>query len=301
MSEKIPIVFCFNAGFVNYAAVSTFSAFVNSRANLKVYWIIPNHSVSIVTPIKEILTSKGIDVTIKDVSDDCFREWKEVGHFSLACYLRLIIPEVIPEPKVIYLDGDLIVQSDLSQLFKVEMGNNSIGGVYDEDGEKTSSITKIKNGQYINSGVLILNLDELRNNQFFQRCTEIYNKYRNEITWADQCIINKYTEGRKILISPNWNFRFSIEKNLQIPASDIISKYKASNIVHFIGVIKPWSINCPTHLGDFWWGYANQLNLPNLSRKPYNSMIIKRVFQSINYRLGSFKQFIKKLFKGQPK
>jgi len=300
MGETIPVVFCFSAGFVNYAAVSTFSAFINSRTSLKVYWVTPSHSVSAVTPIKEFLTRKGIDITIKDVSDDCFREWKETGHFGLACYLRLIIPEVIPESKVIYLDSDLIVKTDLSELFNVEIGNNSIGGVYDEEGEKTSLTTKIKNGQYINSGVLILNLDELRNNQFFQRCTEIYNKYGNEITWADQCIINKYEEGRKMLISPNWNFRFSIPKNLQIPASGIISEFNGVNIIHFIGVIKPWSVNCPTHLGDFWWGYANQLNLPNLSRKPYNSLIIKRVVQSINYRLGSFKQLIIKLFKGRP-
>ena len=300
MSETIPVVFCFNAGFVNYAAVSTFSAFVNSQASLKVYWVIPNHSLNTVAPVRELLTSKGMDITIKAVSDDCFREWKEVGHFSLACYLRLIIPEVIPESKVIYLDGDLIVQTDLSELFKGEIGNNSIGGVYDEDGEKTSLLTKIKNGQYVNSGVLILNLDELRNNQFFQKCTEIYNKYGDEITWPDQCIINKYGEGRKILINPNWNFRFPIQKNLQMPTSDIIAKFKTANIVHFIGVIKPWSINCPTHLGVFWWGYANRLNLPNLSRKPYNSLIIKRFVQSINYRLGSFKQLVKKLFKGQP-
>jgi lipopolysaccharide biosynthesis glycosyltransferase len=294
MAQEIPVVFCFNANFVNYAAVSTFSAFVNSRANLKVYWITPNHSVSTVTPIKEILASKGIDITIKDVSDNCFREWKETGHFGLATYLRLIIPEVIPESKVIYLDSDLIVQTDLSELFKVEIGNNSIGGVYDEEGEKTSSITKIKNGQYINTGVLILNLDELRNNQFFQRCTEIHNKYRNEITWGDQCIINKYGEGGKMLISPNWNFCFSIQKNLRIPATDIISKFKAAYVVHFIGVIKPWSINCPTHLGDFWWGYAHELNLPNLSRQRYDSLIFKRVIQSIKYRFKRFLQAINK-------
>ena len=298
MSEIVPVVFCFDANFVNYAAVATFSAFKNSESKLKIYWVIPHNSLDIVSPVKEILTYKGIDITIQPVDEKHFKGWRNIGHLSLASYLRLLIPDVIQESKVIYLDCDVIVQSDLSDLFKIELGNNAIGGVHDEYAERDTAIPRIKNDQYINSGVLILQLDKLRNDQFFEKCCAIYSKFENKINWADQCIINKYGESRKTIISRQWNFYFSTEKNLKISKADMTTQFKEAHLVHFVGVIKPWSINCPTQVGDFWWEYAHGLNLPNLSRKPYDSLLLKRITDSINYRFKRFKQAILKWMSG---
>jgi lipopolysaccharide biosynthesis glycosyltransferase len=303
MDQIIPVVFCFDANFVNYAAVATFSAFSHSKSKLKVYWIIPSEAESATVPIKELLAKKGVDISIQITSDQLFSDWKEQGHIKKAAYQRLLIPNAIPDPKIIYLDCDLIVQADLSELFKIQMGTSSVGGVSDALAKKLSRMPKKDGDPYINSGVMILNLESLRKNQFIEKCTEIYHQFIKEVTFCDQCVINKYSEGQKSLIDPNWNYCFFICQNLELPPNDALSKFQGAKILHFVGPIKPWSVNCPPHLGDYWWECAHRLNLPNLERKPYNNLIGKknigkRIKEIIKKRYLEIKLVTKRLFGG---
>lgn len=305
MREAIPVVFCFDANFVNYAAVATFSAFFNSKSKLKVYWVIPTEAEKDAQATKELLMSKGVDISIQIASDYQFTEWKEQGHIKKAAYQRLLIPDTIAVPKIIYLDCDILVQADLGELFETEMGTNVVGGVYDAIGEKYSLMPKLNGDKYINTGVMILNLEALRKNKFFDKCTEIYNKFTHEVTFCDQCIINKYSEGQKLLIEPSWNDCFFICNNLELPPSDALSKFQVGKILHFVGPIKPWSVNCPPHLADYWWKYADMLNLPNLKRQPYGRPTLiknkrgigKRLTESINKRILKIKQAAQRLYR----
>jgi lipopolysaccharide biosynthesis glycosyltransferase len=301
MDLAIPVVLCFDANFVDYAAVATFSAFSNSKSKLKVYWVIPSEAESATVPIKELLEKQGVDISIQITSDQLFSDWKEQGHIKKAAYQRLLIPYAIPDPKIIYLDCDLIVQADLSELFKIEIGSSSVGGVHDTLAEKLSLMPKQDGDPYINSGVMILNLESLRKNQFIEKCTEIYHQFIKEVTFCDQCIINKYSEGQKASIDPSWNNCFFICHNLEMSLSEASTKFQGSKILHFVGPIKPWSVNCPPHLGDYWWECAHKLNLPNLERKPYNNLIgkkniRKRIRESINKLFLEIKLMVKRLY-----
>ena len=304
MGQVIPVVFCFDANFVNYAAVATFSAFSHSKSKLKIYWVIPSEAESATVPIKELLGKKGVDISIQIASDQLFSDWKEQGHIKKAAYQRLLIPNTIPDTKIIYLDCDLIVQADLGELFKIDMASSSVGGVYDAMAEKYSLMPKQDGDPYINSGVMLLNLESLRKNRFIDRCTELYYQFIKEITFCDQCIINKYSEGQKVLIDPCWNYYFFICHNLEMSPSEASTEFQGAKILHFVGPIKPWSVNCPPHLGDYWWEWAHRLNLPNLERQPYASLtvkkikrgIIKRVRDSINKRVLKIKLMMKRLY-----
>lgn len=303
MDQAIPVVFCFDANFVNYAAVATFSAFSHSKSKLKVYWVIPSEAESAAAPIKELLEKKGVDISIQIASNQLFSDWKEYGHIKKAAYQRLLIPGTIPDAKIIYLDCDLIVQADLSELFKIEMGSSSVSGVYDAMAGKYSLMPKPDGDPYINSGVMILNLESLRKNQFIERCTEIYRKFIKEVTFCDQCIINKYSEGQKVLIDPSWNYCFFICHNLEMSPSEASTEFQGAKILHFVGPIKPWSVNCPPHLADYWWECAHRLNLPNLERKAYNNLIGKknirtRIMESLGKRVLKIKVVTKRVFGG---
>jgi lipopolysaccharide biosynthesis glycosyltransferase len=303
MAQEIPIAFCFDANFANYAAVATFSAFTNSKTKLKVYWIIPSEAESATIPIKEILSQKGVDISIQVVEVSWFNEWKVQGHIKKATYQRLLIPNVLSLPKIIYLDCDLIVQADLSELFEMKMGNKEVGGVYDPAGEKLSLMPKQKGDKYINAGVMIMNLESLRKNHFLEKCFKIYTLFTNEITFNDQCIINKYSEGQKLLIDSLWNYCFFICHNMTLSPKAALKKLPKAKILHFVGPIKPWSENCPPHLSDCWWSYADLLNLPSLERKVYTTPVVikikrglvRRVTDSINKRILKIKGLVQRI------
>jgi len=304
MTQEIPLVLCFDGNFTNYAGVATFSAFTNSKSKLKVHWIIPSEVENATIPVKELLIKRGLDITIHVASDQHFDGWKEQGHIKKASYIRLLIPEIISAPKVIYLDCDLIVQADIVELFELEIGASVVAGAYDAIGEKYTLMPQIKGDKYINAGVMVLNLESLRKNRFLETCTEIYNKFQAEVTFCDQCIINKYSEGQKTLIDPSWNYYFFIYDNLEVSPSNEPAEFQKAKILHFTGHIKPWSVNCPAHLGDRWWKYADLLNLPHLERKPYDSLAVskskrglgRRLTDSINKRILKIKQVVKRIY-----
>src|ERR1017187_7892978 len=184
----IPVVFCFDSNYSNYAATAIFSLYLNSRGPVKIYCIVPASDTKAIPAIHQIKDKFRIDIAIISAGNEEFSTWKEEGHIARATYLKLLIPNLIKEAKVIYLDTDVIVLGDLSELYATPVDNIYIAGVFDSVGSKTSKVPREKNDTYINGGVFVMNLDGLRSDNFFQHCQEIYSAYEEQITWCDQCV-----------------------------------------------------------------------------------------------------------------
>ena len=226
--------------------------------------------------VEKIKTKFNIDISFVAVRDHCFSAWKTTGHFSSAVYLRLLIPDLIREKKIIYLDSDTLVLGDLSGLYEIDVAHQFIAGVEDINKGKNSNVPRATDDIYINSGVMLMNLEGLREDDFLNKCRNIYSIFQNSITLVDQCIINKYAEMRKISIEPKWNRQILSNRVKKIYFSSLILK-ENSTVIHFIGETKPWSQWCSPTIAEFWWGYASKLNLQDL--KPDG---ISNVSQLIN-------------------
>ena len=84
-----------------------------------------------------------------------------IPHISYTTYYRLLISDLLPKEidKCIYLDVDLCIVKDLSDLFNIDMKDNYIAGVlspkyyfYKEKHCERLNLTSMS--QYINAGVL---------------------------------------------------------------------------------------------------------------------------------------------------
>jgi lipopolysaccharide biosynthesis glycosyltransferase len=268
MPGYVPVVFCFDANYANYAAVATFSAFANSVAALKVYWIVPASDLETANSRKARLALLGIDIVVQPVDSAHFADWKEVLHITRGAYLRLLIPETVAEDKVIYLDSDVIVQADLSPLYSTDLGPHAIAGALDTvAGAQMSKMPLAKPASYVNSGVLVMDLKRLRQDGFFLKCRDIYEKHAPEVTWADQCIINKYAESGKKILHPKWNHFAWPMKNPE--GEEAEAQSSAPCIIHFVAQTKPWHAICSPDIADVWWQYADKIRLVGLTRLPY--------------------------------
>src|SRR5437762_11936795 len=87
-------------------------------------------------------------------------------------YCRILLPHLLDVPRVIYLDCDVLVFRDLSELFDLELlPGKVLGAVPDSDTlsivEDSPHIADAANpsaeGAYFNCGVMLLNLERLRN------------------------------------------------------------------------------------------------------------------------------------------
>ena len=88
----------------------------------------------------------------------------------MASFYRLVISDMVDDEKCLFLDGDIIVNSDLSELYCTDLEGVYLAGVKDcciqHDMERQASYKDVlaipTMDNYINAGVLLMNLQLLR-------------------------------------------------------------------------------------------------------------------------------------------
>jgi lipopolysaccharide biosynthesis glycosyltransferase len=172
---------------------------------------------------------------------------------------------------VIYVDCDTLVSGDLQALYELPMGEYALGGVIDPTGHESSKVPRDASDVYLNSGVLLMDLVKLRADDFFNKCRDIYGRYREQVTWCDQCIINKYAENNKLVLSEEWNTQ--IPTNIfSKPRWNALLEAKTASVLHFVGSVKPWMDWCNPCIATYWWSYANDAKVAEKLRVPFSAV-----------------------------
>ena len=100
-------------------------------------------------------------------------------------YCRILLPHLLDVPRLIYLDCDVLVFRDLSQLFDLELAPGKVLAAVrdsetlslaDDSPTIADAINLPREGAYFNCGVMLMNLDELRRQNFFERSVEFLNR-----------------------------------------------------------------------------------------------------------------------------
>lgn len=110
----------------------------------------------------------------------------KAGRLSQAAFYRLLAPIILDLRKIIYLDGDTITLKDLNDMYKIDFNNNYILGFLDFVSEGVDHLG-IKPEKYINSGVILFNLEKVRNDNIIYK---LLNVTFNGVTLYDQTVIN---------------------------------------------------------------------------------------------------------------
>ncbi len=107
-------------------------------------------------------------------------------------FLRLYADRVEGLPdKVIYLDTDTVLCRDIAKLYATELGDAELAAARDRYGCRFFGIN------YLNSGVLIMNLPRIRETALFRRALEACAK--RKIFLPDQTTINRLAKKKKVL------------------------------------------------------------------------------------------------------
>lgn len=214
------------------------------------------------------------------------------GHFSMETYYRLVLPEMLPHyEKILYLDSDMVVQTDVAPLYEEDVTGYLLAACHDADTaglyngyEKdkkayTDKILKLKEPyQYFQAGVLLLNLAEFRKTY----TTEKILRFAVSRKWQllDQDILNKLCEGRVKYVDMAWNVMVDfggIRKNQIIALAPkwlndlYLEARKEQKIIHYAGPEKPW-LYPEMDQGIIFWEYAKQT--------PYYEVMLSRMSQN---------------------
>ena len=115
------------------------------------------------------------------VDESLFRDATLGPAESHMAYCRTLLPRLLDVPRLIYPDCDLFVFRDLSELFDLELAPGKILAAVpdsetltlsDDSRTLSSAMNLPADGRYFNAGVMLLNLDELRKENFTNRSLE---------------------------------------------------------------------------------------------------------------------------------
>jgi lipopolysaccharide biosynthesis glycosyltransferase len=181
------------------------------------------------------------------------------GPANQSCYLRLLMGTVLPPDieKVIYLDCDMIVESDLTQLWRQNLGNSILLAVRDfgyptlKQGlpDTVDVLGCNADSPYFNSGLMVVNLKRWREERVAQRVLEYTRRHIDTVRFDDQDGLNAVLWNRWKPIDVAWNVQVGALTYLRTVApwedsDELVVRgdelLAHPRILHFIGRHKPW-------------------------------------------------------------
>ncbi|MBE9189327.1 glycosyltransferase family 8 protein [Gloeocapsopsis crepidinum LEGE 06123] len=194
-------------------------------------------------------------------------------YISIAQYYRIFIADLLPEQikKAIYLDCDLVINEDLSQLWQTDLGENYVLAAQDTWIHSVSANNGLlnyqelgidSNAKYFNSGVLVINLEKWRRGKISTKAIEYLNHYKEYILYGDQDILNALFTDQWGELDPQWNVTARVYEYSgweESPYPENIYNNLIQNkpyIIHFVSGEKPWnSRNVP--LAEHFFHYID--------------------------------------------
>jgi len=180
------------------------------------------------------------------------------------CKHKWLIPNILSHlDKVLYLDCDIIVEGDVLELFSLDLEGNHVACVQDFIIVTTKRyIPYLKNTlklsnykKYFNSGVMVFDIDVLKNTNFLADCFTILQSL-DKPKWPDQDVLNIIFQGKTLYLDKKWNY-FSATKPFSYKNYELIKYDSTPRIIHFIGSKKPWAA-LQTPIGERFWHYAEK-------------------------------------------
>jgi lipopolysaccharide biosynthesis glycosyltransferase len=144
---------------------------------------------------------------------------------SHMAYCRILLPQLLDTHRVIYVDCDALVFRDLSELFDFELSpGNVLAAVPDSEtltlGDDSRAIAIAMNlpadTRYYNSGVMRLDLNELRKQNFTQQSLDFFKRWEGHYRFHEQSAINFLLHDRIAELPEHWNrasWRFDEQEN----------------------------------------------------------------------------------------
>lgn len=250
----IPLFYSVNDVYVDALEVSLRSLIANAKSDRHYQVRVLNQGL---TPVhqKQLtdLTTAKVSVELVSIADTIRQQITDHGnklradYFTFTIYFRLFIADLFPDlTKAIYLDADTLILADVAELFDTKLGDHLVAAACDPFIAKDPTTAAYAEGsvgvpanEYVNSGVLVMNLALMRQLKFSQHFLTLLNKYHFPSIAPDQDYINAICHDRLIILSPSWNVQ---EKDIK----------SAPKLVHYNLYKKPWHYQEVPYGKEFW-------------------------------------------------
>ena len=257
MNREIPIFFTIDDSYAPFLAVALNSAIKNSdpQRNYKAIVLYQDLGADNISRLQSLQT-ENFKIELMPIRanmealDDRMSNRLRCDYFTLTIYFRLFIPSMFPQyDKGIYIDSDVVLTDDIAKLFDIDIGENYIGACNDLSISDipplvayTEKAVGVNAKEYINSGVLLMNLKKMRDDDLEGHFLALLNKYHFDSIAPDQDYLNAMCNGKIYYLEEKWDTMPNDAKPMLIETS----------LIHYNLFSKPWCYDGIQYEEQFW-------------------------------------------------
>lgn len=248
--NKINICFASDNNYAKYLGLAIMSILKSAGKNDNLHFYILDNKIQDKekNKIAALQKIKHFEINYLPISDENFKNCCFNSRtITVTTYARFLIPSLINEEKILYLDCDIFVRKSLAPLFNIDINGYYLAGVLDIGLSKKYILNKFKGiiepEDYINAGVLLINNEKWQRKSIADDLFKYAGTHSADLRFADQDCINYILRAGFLKINPTWNmmddyfdpYYFLKQKNKE----EILQTQKDPAIRHF----KPWKAN----------------------------------------------------------
>lgn len=244
------LLFSIDDHYTTQLATVLLSIKVNTKPDDFDVYVIQKHALQEADELRRFCKQLGMHYHPVMVRDEMFADAPVTDRYPTTIYYRLLAHQLLPSTlhKILYLDADVLCINDLTSLYETELTDCLYASaIHTGLTNTTEVINKIRLQNfdadgYYNSGVLLMNLDTIRQEVHPQ---DIFNYIRQHILLLpDQDVLNALY-GQHIKSVPDEYYNFDTRKG-QIYETISFGEWttdwviKNTVILHYCGRDKPW-------------------------------------------------------------
>lgn len=272
---KMNILVTLDAGYLSPLTIMLRSLVDNHRCELDVYVmnssLTKKHLKQVRDNVEAYCGSQAVQgLRLIDIKVDqaMLQDAPITDRYPQEMYYRIFAARFLPEhlDRVLYLDPDMVIINSLTELYEMNMGGDWFAAA-SHVGKVLEKINEIRlqseePGPYINSGVMLMNLKELRKHQDERQVFDYIEKNKELLILPDQDVISALYGGRIREIDP---YRYNMTERLlmvQLPGTELADmKWICDHcaVIHYCGRNKPWKEHYIGKLDIFYHWYARIL------------------------------------------
>lgn len=259
--QQINILVTLDENYISYLNVML-SSLVHSNPNcyFRVYLLHNSIPDTAVIETRRVLGRAGelLLVQAKNIGLD---NAPTTSRYPQEIYYRIFAAKYLPEniDRILYLDPDIIVNGLIAELYDLPIEDyyfaaaSHIGSLLRKVNELRLDMDE--DSPYINSGVMLMNLKKLREEQDYQEVFSFIEKRKNFLVLPDQDIISSLYGSKIYTLDP---FRYNMTETLYVQHAPFETSLnmdwvrKHSVIIHYCGRNKPWKPNYFGQLDIFY-------------------------------------------------
>lgn len=300
MSQDINIVLASDGNYAQHACVAMTSVLLNTEKPEKIRFFLIDDNIDEKNKALCLNTieKNGGRLSFVTANEDALKNAYISGSLTRAAYFRLDIPNILPidVERAIYLDCDLLVLDEIKKLWNYDMQNNPVAAVEDygilsskgKRAEKTKNFDWKEDDSYFNSGVLLIDVKQWRENNYAGKLIKLVGE--RSFRHHDQDALNYMFMGKWGKLPIRWNVippifnmmpRIAFDSKMR---KNAIKALRNIGIFHYAGGYKPWEYDVYKGFNEKYYEYLahteyKNVKMPQPNHKKKNHSVNRQMWR----------------------